>query len=121
MDNQNQAYLNPEAVYTEAYFIEKFQAIPFENWATEEYENNGCFCALGHCGETSASVTDESSCLRSLINMKLIKVGLYELTVAHINDGELNTDRLGATPKERILTILQATPEEIGRMMLCRL
>lgn len=52
--------------YTVDYFIQKFEAIPEDNWITEKYSNDlGC-CALGWCGEKSFHYTDESRALDNL-------------------------------------------------------
>jgi hypothetical protein len=83
--------------YTAKYFIEKFAAIPDEKWGCGNYEQDGRYCALGHCGEQQLKGTDMSRSLEALLNWDTAK----------INDGYGGDYReLGSTPKERILNAL---------------
>lgn len=85
--------------YTVLYYIEKFSAIPDEQWTESEYNDGEKYCALGHCGEIdSDSRTDESAALDEIFNK-------YDLRVSLVNDGKCakyNQD----TPKARILAAL---------------
>lgn len=95
-------------VYTAKYFIDKFLAIPDEQWGTGSYVSNDGSkkCALGHCNGLN---TVEGRALCSLFTSSL-GVG-----VTRINDGSglfrSSSDYLflsmGDTPKERVLTALE--------------
>lgn len=87
--------------YTVDYFIEKFEAIPEDNWITGKYYDPeiGC-CALGWCGEKNFEETVESNSLTNLLKG----------WVAEINDGTLHGQHIKyrkfTTPKQRILAAL---------------
>jgi len=101
--------------FTKEYFIEKFEAIPEEEWTEGDLVtkliNEKCQrCALGHCGMTTYEIITEeaealSMLLRPLHGDK--HVTLFE-SVYRINDAFMFTDfyELGDTPKERILNAL---------------
>lgn len=87
--------------YDRDYFIKKFESIPDEQWYVGNYTNEDrtAFCAYGHCGEYGLTdpFTKEATALQ------------YLLEDAHlINDGLNGYNRLGITPKERILNALRA-------------
>lgn len=87
------------AVYNEAYFIEKFEAIPLEQWTTDEYEKEGCYCALGHCGEYytvegDQVETNESFALKIFVSQKMHNAGFSGLGVPEINDGATSSDSI---------------------------
>lgn len=80
--------------YNLSYFINKFEAIPEENWTTHTCEDSeGRHCALGHCGATQADIcfTEEARALTYVMPY-----------VMSINDhgGEQ------PTPKQRVLAAL---------------
>lgn len=87
---------------TVEYFINKFEAIPEEKWATGEYSKKGKCCALGHCGVKTEKrtgfpiLTDEGEVLNELLDYK----------VPEINDGQDERYKQ-TTPKERILAALK--------------
>lgn len=83
------------------YFINKFEAIPEDQWCVDEYENqDGCKCAYGHCGVNIGNTTDEGFALHEIIHSGL------RVFVDMVNDGSA----IGynqATPKQRILAALR--------------
>ena len=88
--------------YTINYFIEKFEKIPDNMWATDWYEDGERKCALGWCGATEKdgipSYTEESMALANIFGVGMI---------SKINDGYepfLNQE----TPKSRILAALKS-------------
>lgn len=114
------------------YFIDKFQAIPEENWCTEFFQNEeGQCCANGHCGVriytmlpffmAKTILSGESKALYKVLlplkvtelsNIPANKYGAiendmeYSTTAAIINNGEAVEYQQG-TPKQRILAALQ--------------
>lgn len=92
---------NPK--YDVDYFINKFEAIPYDRWTTGIFKDRatGAMCALGHCGVTDSNRTEESTALTALLDNK----------VAQINDGRsrLLQDNIAKcpTPKDRILFALK--------------
>lgn len=93
------------------YFIEKFEAIPEDQWCVGRFVNEaGQKSALGHCGHKLERVvypngyslihrrTPESSALEEIFN----KNGMM---ITAINDGH---GHIGPTPKERVLTALRS-------------
>ena len=99
--------------YTKEYFIKKFEAIPEDKWCKTELTSpldDECHCALGHCGikDYDNVMTPEAKALVNIldpIHKKVISypcMGDYAV-VYEINDG---ADKLGSTPKERILKAL---------------
>lgn len=91
--------------YTVDYFINKFNAIPEEQWCMgrlSDYQSGKC--VLGHCGvkqtpDGNYSYTDMSEKLSAILRQ--IPGVLYD-----INDGHGPARELGDTPKERILNAL---------------
>lgn len=83
--------------YDVDYFINKFEAIPEEEWGTGTYNNlEGQKCAYGHCG--APYNTEETEALDKIR-------GPGNWAIATINDGKCplyNQD----TPKQRILAAL---------------
>ncbi len=54
--------------YNADHFIKKFKAIPLSKWTTGKYTTaKGQFCALGHCGETDFSRSEESRALTDVV------------------------------------------------------
>jgi len=90
-------------MYNVDYFINKFEAIPENEWHTGHYSNydNTAHCALGHCGE-GIHKTKESKHLSILIRTNLDD---RHFAVPNINDGE-NEKYQQPTPKQRILAAL---------------
>lgn len=93
------------------YFIEKFEAIPEEQWTTGKYRNaEGRCCALGHCGKFQAFVdTEEAKDLYAVI----ARLSPRPFSVGSINDnvyGEVGFF-FGTTPKARIVNYLKAVKE----------
>lgn len=86
------------------YFIDKFEAIPEDQWTTGEYINDdGCKCAYGHCGlRGSVSDTKESYALFNLdCNAKD--------SITCVNDNYNNSYiHLGSTPKQRVVNYLKS-------------
>jgi hypothetical protein len=98
--------------YDARYFYDKFSKIPEDLWYTNAFtdpNNPSRHCALGHCGMRELHTTHESDVLNTLFS----NAGLV---VAAVNDGggmsgyntQAHISKLGDTPKERILTVLQA-------------
>lgn len=87
--------------FTAQYFIDKFEAIPEENWCIGNYmDNKGGYCAYGHCGaRLGVDDTEESRALQNILHDH----------VGEINDGlkKYGLDKLGTTPKQRILEALR--------------
>lgn len=89
--------------YDLEYFINKFEAIPDEDWATGDYiDRSGRCCALGHCGVRGGfEQLPEPRALHKLTNS----------LIAHVNDGsdkdEGGNPLYGDTPKERVLNFLK--------------
>lgn len=89
--------------FTKEYFIEKFEAIPEENWITGKLVHPtkpGCHCALGHCGVREDNFgswveTQESKALNKILGRE----------AWYINDAL--SDRKNHTPKARILSALK--------------
>lgn len=78
--------------YDVDYFIQKFEAIPEENWCVGEYHgDNDTHCALGHCDDDI-----DRQPLRQL----------FANGCAKINDGH-NLRYQQSTPKQRILAALR--------------
>jgi hypothetical protein len=84
--------------FTPRYFIEKFAAIPDEQWTTGHYNFQGQHCALGHCNAHIMYNNPEAYELRLLFR----GIG----NVITINDGCRGFNLLGDTPRERILNAL---------------
>ena len=99
--------------YTKKYFIDKFQAIPEEKWTEGILSQEGCCCALGHCGVLDlAKPTEEAKELTHLllpVTKKYIEPLFAGEIVYYIND---SCDELGDTPKQRILNALNLVPDE---------
>jgi hypothetical protein len=109
--------------YNVDYFIKKFEAIPEEKWATQDFSNGDRHCANGHCGVywhgASINQTPESRSLQKVLSpltvtngLELVKDGRYEifgpeysLKAAIINNGDAN-EYQRPTPKQRILAAL---------------
>lgn len=90
--------------YTVQYFIDKFSAIPEEDWIIGEYQNEiGC-CALGHCGERETKATVDGRELRILFRNFLGE------DVSFINDGASSSFPQD-TPKARVLSALKRIKE----------
>ena len=87
--------------YDVDYFINKFEAIPEEQWCTgafslcDENENTQ-HCALGHCGYGVGTKTVEGEALISLFEPELLPM---------IND-DRSIEYSQSTPKQRILAAL---------------
>lgn len=89
-------------LYNVDYFLNKFDAIPDDQWTTGLYQSvlgDQC-CALGHCGMRVGITNVESSTLERIFKTHL------NFHVAHINDGAPEFADLGSTPKERIMNAL---------------
>ena len=95
-------------MYNAQYFIDKFKAIPDEKWWVRSFHNEDetRSCALGHCGASFGTRSEEERALRALF-MKGVGDG-----VATVNDAwsvehqEVIYQEWGDTPKERILNAL---------------
>jgi hypothetical protein len=88
--------MNTPLTYNVDYFIQKFTAIPEDEWIEDGTlsDGRGKYCALGHCFEIG-EVTD----LRSL--MKIIPA-----YTSRVNDG-IDSRYPQPTPKQRILAALE--------------
>jgi hypothetical protein len=92
-------------MYTAQYFIDKFEAIPEEEWCTGAISYEGKHCAYGHCGYMHTH-TDESSALRGLFQ----KLERFTF-VTEVNDCK-EAPYLQETPKQRILAALRDIVEK---------
>ncbi len=107
--------------YTVDYFIEKFEAIPEENWTRGSISDGNCKCALGHCGVVQSDdggwiLNDESKALGNLFyGNESIRVK-YEFDSDYVADeridivwniNDIYRDDMGLTPKKRILRALE--------------
>lgn len=93
-------------IYDKKYFIEKFTAIPDEQWCVGDFADGyGRFCAQGHCGDRSdISAPPECCALKSLL------FGQFDgNVVADVNDGKHHKYQQ-PTPKARILAALHDLP-----------
>jgi hypothetical protein len=93
--------------YNVDYFINKFEAIPEDQWCTGTFVDpyNGSHCALGHCGVNKNSNTNWPQ--ESLDLMKLLH---NYVNVTSINDGK-DFKYQQETPKQRILAALKNIKE----------
>lgn len=96
--------------YDVNYFINKFEAIPEDDWGAGDLQKH---CALYHCGlvDNVYKHNDETIALAKLFGAKEPMYGQYgtPLYMDHIylvNDGIDEYKSLGNTPKERILNKL---------------
>lgn len=95
--------------YDYDYFLNKFSAIPDEQWCTGAYVLHGdqgrLHCALGHCGVRDAEFwTDEGMALVALFGDDLYS----GMRITAINDNIGYGKRYKQpTPKQRILTALR--------------
>lgn len=106
-------------MYTIDYFIEKFEAIPEEQWVIYATLNSkGQRCALGHCEVIENNehgryiLNQEAEALISILMNVLPKnIKIYERSdiVTNINDNK--NSGFGETPKERILNALKKAKE----------
>ncbi len=86
-------------MYTVDYFLQKLGAVPESNWCVGYFVYGSNHCALGHCGETSYGVTQESLAL----------FGLFvdnHMDVVGVNDGQIK-EYYQSTPKQRVLAALR--------------
>lgn len=91
--------------YDANYFIQKFEAIPENQWCTGIYVHEGTRCALGHCGvlnEDDGEVVGEARGLCIVIESAFGPT----VNVTAINDGE-DHRFLQFTPKQRMLAALR--------------
>lgn len=87
-------------MYNVDYFIDKFEAIPKDNWCTDLFNFAGASCALGHCGaKENALDTEESTALWILFDT--------DSPVTDINDGKDPYSKLGNHPKDRVINALK--------------
>lgn len=90
--------MEQEKEYTVDYFINKFEAIPEDEWFVGYFQNeynSKQKCALGHCDYDNISSSKEGRILINLLNGY----------VSEINDGK-HTQYQQTTPKQRILAAL---------------
>lgn len=92
--------------YDVDYFINKFEAIPEDQWNVGDFynEERTKFCAAGFCGEDKFNRTEESSSLYIVFAY----TGLGD--VGEINDGRSELFQQ-PTPKQRILAALYQIKE----------
>ena len=106
-------------MYDADYFIDKFEKIPDAQWTTGRYFHQqkamNQYCAVGHCGGSDSSDTEESAALKALFSGN---VG----SPVSVNDGRI-TNNFSAreryilhvkclTPKSRILQVLNWIKED---------
>lgn len=93
-----------EMKYDIDYFINKFEAIPEDQWTTKKFVEDGKCCALGHCGRGFGGIDNgEAQALIDLFNH-------YGFSVVSVNDGYTRRyieTNVNSTPKERILNCLK--------------
>lgn len=86
---------------TKHYFIDKFTAIPDDQWTIERFtDDQGRHCALGFCGAPTR--TEEYQCLSQMF----VDAGVY---ISFINDGK-DSRYQQHTPKARVLAALNDLP-----------
>lgn len=98
-------------MYTVDYFINKFEAIPEDNWLIREFmDDKGSCCVMGHCDYTYNNGLTERGCLEELFKQGLHAYvpnsfnSCYYVEQA-INNGD-HPDYKQPTPKQRILSAL---------------
>lgn len=98
-------------MYNAQYFINKFSAIPEDQWTTNICHDDDKSCALGHCGAryTSDDRSVEANALRSLFVKSL------HCCVHQINDN-MHYLYTQDTPKQRILAALKHIKAEQGQV-----
>lgn len=99
------------------YFINKFEAIPEEQWCVDVFSNGkGAHCANGHCGAGCAGTTTESRAFQKVIFPLTDKAIMcpqdlhnedegYSVTAAKINNGSDSRYRQ-SSPRQRVLAAL---------------
>ena len=99
-------------MFTTDYFIEKFSAIPDNQWVTGSFRKDGQRCALGHCGVTSTlRLTPEAKALCSLFE-EYFKTRRYPSQIDLMIKGASRVmlvndiEQPHTTPKGRILKVL---------------
>jgi hypothetical protein len=103
--------METEIKYTVEYFINKFEAIPEENWCTLSFMNGNAKCAYGHCGVFNRDTfeskhTPESSALTYLTTGQPIKSDdIICAVIDKVNDGD-HKDYPQPTPKQPVLAFL---------------
>lgn len=98
-------------MYTTQYFIDKFTAIPEENWFVGNYVNpnnpNQC-CALGHCNIRPHNdlffLESKADLEGKYLNILFFKY--LQINVTYINDDKFRVIYKQSTPKARILAAL---------------
>jgi hypothetical protein len=90
--------------YTVDYFIEKFSAIPDDEWYVGDYANleETRRCARGHCGKRIFVESPEDN---ALVNLFEYNVNVIGYVVSNINDGK-DIRYNQPTAKERIVAAL---------------
>lgn len=85
------------------YYIERFSAIPDDQWITGEFKDNqGRCCALGHLGERNMGDSPQD-----VLTLQYIALDNGNHYISNINDGEPEYLHLGNTPKERVINFLK--------------
>lgn len=106
--------------YNVDYFIQKFEAIPDEDWGVGVLERGGKKCVLAICGvvhgEDGWQPTPEARALGGLFGFENWK-SIYEINDGHHGPATKMWASNETTPKARILAALQAVKE--GRRPLC--
>lgn len=88
-------------IYTVDYFINKFEAIPDNEWTMNSYiDKLGRHCALGHCGCTNPNYTIEGKALENLFEKHLCTA------VTYVNDDREDLFKQ-QTPKSRVIAALK--------------
>lgn len=101
-------------MYTVDYFLQKFEAIPEEEWTVRKFKRpGGRKCALGHCGmDNNWEHTAESAALSTIFRNRWNG----KVTVVDVNDNNSEFMRSlginGGTPKQRILQALRIIKEQ---------
>lgn len=97
-------------MYTIQYFIDKFKAIPEEQWTRGQLTDaNGRHCALGHCGVKNIDRRDETNkeaeALETIYRESFTKTAFLDqcYSVWYIND----RNRV-KTPKQNVLEWLES-------------
>lgn len=99
--------IKPKKVYNLAYFINKFELIPADQWAVSTFHDDvdGARCALGHCGMKGELQWDTE------LDWNPEASALYQLApdIMDVNDGIYGmTSTYGTSPKERVVNYLRA-------------
>lgn len=100
----------PVSEYDVDFFIKKFDAIPEEQWCTEEFTDvSGACCVYGHCGLSWGRPSHMSDMLEDIFMVA------FGVDAAYVNDCRPGDDPRfqELTPKQRVLAALYKIKEQL--------